>query len=92
LNAILPSGDIIEFGNCNNQRSPGILIYNYDSINIKISYIKKNQKTIRTETIYLNETYYNVNNIFDGPLQTGLRERQNPRLKNIMKKMQKNIK
>jgi hypothetical protein len=92
LNATLPSGDIIEFGNCDNQRSPGILIYNYNLITIQISYIKKNQKIIKTETINLNTTYYDLPIIFDGPLQTGLRERQSNRLTNIMNKMQKNKK
>ena len=92
LNATLPSGDIVEFGNSSNQRSPGILIYNYELITIQISYIKKNQKIIQTETINLNVSYYDLPNFFDGPLQTGLKERQSNRLVNIMKKMQKNTK
>jgi len=89
LSAVLPSGDIVEFGNSNNQKSPGILLYYYDTVKIQINYIKKNQKRIKTDTIYLEASYDDVSNFFDGPLQTGLLERRNNKITNIMKKMQK---
>lgn len=78
LNAtIVNTNEIIEFGNKYNERTPGILIYNYSNIEINISYIKSGSINKISSLVTLNKTYNDVPNILDGPLQTGLRERQN---------------
>ena len=87
LDATLPNSDKIEFGNCDSQKTPGVLIYNYETINIQISYIKKNQRIIRTANISLNKTYADVPDILDGPLQTGLISRKSDKLKIILDKI-----
>ena len=71
LNARLPSGEMVEFGNTNNQKTPGVLIYYYEPVTIQIAYIKPNKQRIVT-TIVLNKTYDDVSPLLDGPLQTGL--------------------
>jgi hypothetical protein len=63
----------IEFGNKENQRTPGILLYYPVNTVITIRYIKFNTNTIITANVTLNRTYGDVSNLLDGPLQTGSR-------------------
>jgi hypothetical protein len=81
FNDVLSVGDLllsciiadttIEFGNKENQRTPGILLYYPVNTVITIRYIKYNTTTIITSNVTLNKTYSNVSNLLDGPLQTG---------------------
>jgi hypothetical protein len=71
LDAKLPSGEVVEFGNINNQKTPGVLIYNYEPVTIQISYVKPSKQRL-VATIVLNKTYDDVSLMLDGPLQTGL--------------------
>ena len=71
LSATLPSGEVVEFGNTNNQRTPGVLVYYYEPIAIQIAYVKPNQQRL-VATVVLNRTYDDVSLFLDGPLQTGL--------------------
>jgi S1-C subfamily serine protease len=92
FNGVLSVGDFllsciitnttIEFGNKENQRTPGILLYYPVNTVITIIYIKSNTKTIRTENVTLNKTYSDVSNLLDGPLQTGSRNPINSKIKN----------
>ena len=71
---IISTNEIIDFGNVDTQRTPGILIYKPLNTIISITYIKTD-KIQRTSNITLNKTYADVSNLLDGPLQTGLNER-----------------
>jgi hypothetical protein len=92
FNDVLSEGDLllsciitnttIEFGNKENQRTPGILLYYPVNTVIPIRYIKSNTDTIITANITLNKTYSNVSNLLDGPLQTGSRNPISSKLKN----------
>jgi S1-C subfamily serine protease len=68
------TNEMIDFGNLDTQRTPGVLIYYPINTVISITYIKTD-KIQRTTNITLNKTYENVSNLLDGPLQTGLNER-----------------
>ena len=65
------NGTIIEFGNKNNQRTPGVLLYYPVGTTIKIYYKKLVDATVYTADIILNKTYADVSNLLDGPLQSG---------------------
>ena len=68
------NGTTIEFGNKNNQRTPGILLYYPVGTNIKIYYKKFFDETVYEANVVLNKTYANVSNLLDGPLQSGYKE------------------
>ena len=61
----------IEFGNKNNQRTPGVLLYYPVGTTITIHYKKLNDNTVYTTNVQLNKTYADVPNTLDGPLQSG---------------------
>jgi len=88
FNGILSVGDLllscttIEFGNKENQRTPGILLYYPLNTVITIKYVKNNTTTILTSNVTLNKTYSNVSNLLDGPLQTGSCNPISTRIKN----------
>jgi hypothetical protein len=92
FNGVLSGGDLwlscvianttIEFGNKENQRTPGILLYYPVNTVITIRYIKFNTNTIITANVTLNQTYSNVSNLLDGPLQTGSRNPASIKIKN----------
>lgn len=92
FNGVLSVGDIllsciitnttIEFGNKENQRTPGILLYYPVNTVTTISYIKSNTNTILTANVTLNKTYNDVSNLLDGPLQTGSRQPISTKIKN----------
>lgn len=92
FNGVLSVGDLllscmitnttIEFGNKENQRTPGILLYYPVNTGITIRYIKYNTTTIITADVTLNKTYSNVSNLLDGPLQTGSRNPTSTKIKN----------
>ena len=67
-------GATIEFGNKNNQRTPGILLYYPVGTNIKIYYKKFFDETVYEANVVLDKTYANVSNLLDGPLQSGYKE------------------
>jgi len=72
----------IEFGNKNNQRTPGVLLYYPVGTTITIHYKKLNDNTVYTTNVQLNKTYADVPNTLDGPLQTGYSQNDESR-KNI---------
>lgn len=92
FNGVLSVGDLllscmvtnttIEFGNKENQRTPGILLYYPVNTVITIRYIKLYTTTIITADVTLNKTYSNVSNLLDGPLQTGSRSPISTKIKN----------
>ena len=92
FNGVLSVGDLllsciitntpIEFGNKENQRTPGILLYYPLNTVIMIRYIKSNTNTIITSNVTLNKTYSNVSNLLDGPLQTASRNPISTKIKN----------
>jgi hypothetical protein len=62
---------VILFGNKENQRTPGVLLYNPVGTVIGINFIKITTREMVSVNVTLNKTYENVSNILDGPLQTG---------------------
>jgi S1-C subfamily serine protease len=70
LSALLPNGDVVEFGNTNEQRTPGVLLY-YDAMSIQVSYIKPSRGRM-TATVTLDRTYEDVSVLCDAPLQSGM--------------------
>jgi S1-C subfamily serine protease len=62
---------VITFGNKENQRTPGVLLYYPVGTIIKINYIKTNTQIVLTTNVTLNKTYADVSNLLDGPIQTG---------------------
>ena len=92
FNGVLSVGDLllscmvtnttIEFGNKENQRTPGVLLYYPVNTVITIRYIKLYTTTIITADVTLNKTYSNVSNLLDGPLQTGSRSPISTKIKN----------
>lgn len=92
FNGVLSVGDLllsciitnttIEFGNKENQRTPGILLYYPVNTVITIRYIKSTTNTIITANVILNKTYSDVSNLLDGPLQTGSRNPISTKIKN----------
>jgi len=72
----------IEFGNKNNQRTPGVLLYYPVGTTITIHYKKLNDNTVYTTNVQLNKTYADVPNTLDGPLQSGYSQNDESR-KNI---------
>lgn len=73
------TGDVVEFGNTNEQKTPGVLLYYYEPVTIQIRYIRPNREQ-RTANVTLNRTYEDVSSLCDGPLQTGLLRRPAPLL------------
>ena len=92
FNGVLSVGDLllscmvtnttIEFGNKENQRTPGVLLYYPVNTVITIRYIKLYTTTIITADVTLNKTYSNVSNLLDGPLQKGSRSPISNKIKN----------
>ena len=92
FNGVLSVGDLwlsciitnttIEFGNKENQRTPGILLYYPLNTVITIRYIKSNTNTIITANVTLNKNYSNVSNLLDAPLQRATRDPLNSKIKN----------
>ena len=62
---------VILFGNKENQRTPGVLLYNPVGTIIKINFIRITTKEMVSVNVTLNKTYADVSNLLDGPLQTG---------------------
>lgn len=85
FNGILSAGDLllsctitnntIKFGNIENQRTPGVLLYYPINTQITITYIKVNTTNILTTNVTLNKTYQDVSILLDGPLQTGSKQK-----------------
>jgi len=71
ISATLPDGSVVEFGNTNDQRTPGVLVYYDTEITIEIVYIKASTNEQRA-TVTLSKAYADVSPSLDGPLQTGL--------------------
>jgi len=69
----------IVFGECDDQQTPGVLIYYGESSSaplvITIDYIKKGQTKKMQKSITLNKLYQNVSPIYDRPLQSGFSTR-----------------
>lgn len=64
-------GTTIEFGNQNNQRSLGALLYYPVNTQVTIYYRKVYDDQVYQQVVTLNKTYADVSEILDGPLQTG---------------------
>ena len=83
FNGILSIGDLllsctvtvtnttIQFGNMENQRTLGVLLYYPINTEITITYIKVNTTNIITTNVILNKSYDHVSDLLDGPLQRG---------------------
>jgi S1-C subfamily serine protease len=79
---ILSAGDILlsatinsntyDFGSINDQRTPGVLCYEYNNNTVSITFFKNSNKTLTTiNNITFTTTYASVPNYKDGPLQGG---------------------
>jgi hypothetical protein len=75
--------EYFKFGTNQNEKTPGILIYNYNTITITISYINRNTKIKQTSTVTLDKSYADVSNLLDGPLQSGLNDRVNNKYRGL---------
>ena len=75
LSAQLPSGDVVEFGNTDDQKTPGVLLYYYEPIVVQITYVKPNRERL-VASVTLQRAYEDVSILLDGPLQTGRRSMQ----------------
>jgi S1-C subfamily serine protease len=71
LSAQLPNGDVVEFGNTNEQKTPGVLLYYYEPIVVQITYVKPNRERL-VASVTLQRAYEDVSILLDGPLQTVL--------------------
>lgn len=71
LSAQLPNGDVVEFGNTNDQKTPGVLLYYYEPIIVQITYVKPNRERLLA-SVTLRRAYEDVSVLLDVPLQTGL--------------------
>jgi hypothetical protein len=71
LNAILPDGNVVEFGNANVQKTPGVLMYHYEPVTVRITYVKPDRSRV-VATVLLDKSYDDLPPTFDGPLQTGV--------------------
>lgn len=71
LSAQLPNGDVVEFGNTNDQKTPGVLLYYYEPIVVRITYVKPNRERL-VASVTLRRAYEDVSVLLDAPLQTGL--------------------
>ena len=71
LSAQLPNGEIVEFGNTNEQKTPGVLLYYNEPITVRIAYVKPTGERL-TASVALSRTYEDVSGLCDGPLQSGL--------------------
>ena len=65
------NGTTIEFGNKNNQRTPGVLLFYPVNTQVTIYYKDGFNDQINQQVVTLNKTYANVPANLDGPLQTG---------------------
>lgn len=82
FNGIINIGDLllsctvknttIYFGNKENERTPGVLLYYPIDSDITINYIEflNINQNIYTKNVKLNKSYNDVSNLLDGPLQT----------------------
>jgi hypothetical protein len=75
------NGTTIEFGNKNNQRTPGVLLYYPVNTQVIIYYKMMNDNQVYQQLITLNKTYADVSNVLDGPLQSGFREKIENRIR-----------
>ena len=92
FNGVLSVGDLllgctitnttIEFGNKENHRTPGILLYYPLNTVITIRYIKTNTNTMITANVTLNKTYSDVSSLLDAPLQSASRTPISSKIKN----------
>lgn len=67
----------IQFGNKNNQRTPGVLLYYPFNTKVKIYYKNIDDNTIYNQIVTLNILYKDVAESSDVPLATGYREKIN---------------
>jgi len=63
--------ETIEFGNKNNQRTPGLLLYYPVGTKVKVYYLRF-QGVMGSPTVTLNTTYGDVPIEYDGPINSGL--------------------
>jgi len=71
LSARLPNGDVVEFGNTSEQRTPGVLLYYYEPIVVQITYVKPNRERL-VASVTLHRAYDDVSILLDEPLHTAL--------------------
>ena len=70
LSATLDNGVTYDFGNLTNQRTPGVICYDYNSTSCSIKYLSNGQLLI-SDNISLDKTYQDVPAYKDGPLHGG---------------------
>jgi S1-C subfamily serine protease len=69
--ARLPSGEFVEFGNTNGQRTPGVLM-SYDApVEVDFTYVRPSRERV-TSTVSLDRSYDDVPAASDAPLGSGL--------------------
>ena len=69
--ARLPSGEFVEFGNTNGQRTPGVLM-SYDApVAVQVTYVRPSRERV-TSTVTLDRSYDDVPAAYDAPLGSGL--------------------
>lgn len=71
LSAQLPNGEVVEFGNTNEQKTPGVMLYYAEPITVQIAYVKPSRERL-TASVTLSRSYEDVSSLCDGPLQSGL--------------------
>jgi len=72
LSCTITGHNSIVFGNKENQRTPGVLIYYPINTIITIKYIKENTTDVITTEVTLNKSYNDVSELLDGFLQYGI--------------------
>jgi hypothetical protein len=69
--ARLPNGDVVEFGNTNNQRTPGVLMSHDAAVQVQVTYVRQSRERV-TSTVTLDRSYEDVPAAYDAPLGSGL--------------------
>ena len=71
VSARLPNGDLVEFGNTNEQRTPGVLMAFDAPVAVQVGCVKPSRERV-TATVTLDRSYDDVPAAYDAPLGSGL--------------------
>ena len=71
VSARLPNGDLVEFGNTNKQRTPGVLMAYDAPVAVQVVCVKPSRERV-TATVTLDRSYDDVPAAYDAPLSSGL--------------------
>ena len=67
----MPNGDLVEFGNTNEQRTPGVLMAFDAPVAVQVGCVKPSRERV-TATVTLDRSYDDVPAAYDAPLGSGL--------------------